>query len=216
MSHASIDNHDRIDSQEPLLDVAQSVSELDETQLVALQRKVLDFTGKCTQSAKSSIRLVYYSLALILCVAASATVYFNLQGYHYRTTLILLILGPAIVLLLGYWKLLKLLTSLPDQLNDVVTRVLEMKSVYREKLPKVYELRKGVIGRAKLYWFLGRVLRDGVKLLKDGRDLPRGFVMLTILGNPIFWVSLTVCLLVSYLFSAMTLLAILIHLITGI
>ncbi len=201
---------------DPLLDVAESVSELDEKQLHVLKQKVLAFTSQCVNSARSSIRLVYYSLALILSVAALATVYFNFQGHHYRTTLILLILGPAMLLLLGYWKLLKVLTSLPDQVNDVVTRVLEMKSVYREKLPKVYELRKGVIGRAKLYWFLGRVLRDGIKLLKDGRDLPRSFFMLAILGNPIFWVSLTVCLLASYAFSAMTLMVIVLHVVTGI
>ncbi|MAX23775.1 MAG: hypothetical protein CMJ19_04650 [Phycisphaeraceae bacterium] len=205
-----------VESDDPLLGVAESVSELDESQLLLLKQKVLAFTGQCVNSARSSIRLVYYSLALILCVAALATVYFNFQGHHYRTTLILLVLGPAMLLLLGYWKLLKMLTSLPDQVNDVVTRVLEMKSVYREKLPKVYELRKGVIGRAKLYWFLGRVLRDGIKLLKDGRDLPRSFFMLAILGNPIFWVSLTVCLLASYAFSALTLMAIGLHFVTGI
>ena len=109
-----------VESDDPLLGVAESVSELDESQLLLLKQKVLAFTGQCVNSARSSIRLVYYSLALILCVAALATVYFNFQGHHYRTTLILLVLGPAMLLLLGYWKLLKMLTSLPDQVNDVV------------------------------------------------------------------------------------------------
>ena len=205
-----------IESQDPLLNVAQSVSGLDEKQLLELKQTVQNFTHKCVNSAQASIHFVYYSLAMILGVAASATVYFNLQGYHYRTTFILAVLIPATLLLLVYWKILRMMISLPDQVNDVVQHVLEMKSVYRQKLPKVYELRKGIIGRVKLYWFLGRVLRDGIKLFKDGRDLPRSFVMLALLGNPLFWISLLVCLLVSYGLSALVLLTILIHLTFGI
>jgi len=177
---------------------------LDTNQIAELRDFFLNCSKRLADASEKGLLLVYIVAFInISSIALFQWYLIVLKGYSWLWMPVpLVILAIPLIVLRVYHRILRAVAALPTVIAETADDAIDSVSGYKKELAELNTGELTLLKRWKSYIFFGKVMWKFCQVSDNTAEAFATAGLLGLMINPIFWIVLLVCLIVSFAFSA--------------